>query len=73
MCNCDNPDHSHDRPDMTRRAALRGGVAATAAAASVAVGAQAANAQADNPYAPPAEPALPPSTMKLTCRAQHWL
>ncbi|MEP4195752.1 MAG: cysteine hydrolase [Aliishimia sp.] len=63
MCNCD--DHDHNRPHFTRRDALRGGVAATAAAASVAAGAQAANAQEANPYAAPAEPALPPSTMKL--------
>ena len=65
MCNCDNPDHNHKNPDITRRAALRGGVGATAAAASVALGAQAANAQEANPYADPAEPALPPSNMKL--------
>ncbi len=64
MCNCDNPDH-HQHPQITRRAALRGGVAATAAAASVVVGAQAANAQTSDPYADPAEPALPPSNMQL--------
>jgi biuret amidohydrolase len=65
MCNCDNPDHNHNRPQFTRRAALRGGFAATAAAASVAMGTQAASAQEVNPYADPAEPALPPSNMKL--------
>lgn len=65
MCNCDNPDHNHKSPKFTRRSALRGGFAATAAAASVAVGANAANAQEANPYADPAEPALPPSNMKL--------
>lgn len=65
MCNCDNPDHNHKSPQFTRRSALRGGFAATAAAASVAVGAKAANAQDANPYADPAEPALPPSNMKL--------
>ncbi len=65
MCNCDNPDHNHQRAQITRRAALRGGVAATAAAASVAVGAQAANAQEVSLYADPAEPALPPSDMVL--------
>lgn len=65
MCNCDNPDHNHKSPKLTRRSALRGGFAATAAAASVAVGANAANAQEANPYADPAEPALPPSNMKL--------
>ena len=65
MCNCDDPDHNPKNADITRRAALRGGVGATAAAASVALGAQAANAQDASPYADPAEPALPPSNMKL--------
>ena len=65
MCDCDNPDHNQNQRKFTRRAALRGGAAATAAAASVAVGTQAATAQQANPYAAPAEPALPPSNMKL--------
>lgn len=65
MCNCENPDHNHSHPTFTRRAALRGGAAATAAAASVVAGTQAANAQEADPYAPPAEPALPPSDMQL--------
>lgn len=65
MCNCDDPKHNHKNSEITRRAALRGGIGATAAAASVALGAQAANAQEANPYADPAEPALPPSNMKL--------
>ena len=65
MCNCDDPNHNHQNPEITRRAALRGGVGVTAAAASVALGTQAANAQEANPYADPAEPALPPSNMEL--------
>ena len=65
MCNCDDPDHNHKKAEITRRTALRGGVGATAAAASVTLGAQAASAQEANPYADPAEPALPPSNMKL--------
>ncbi|WP_299724494.1 cysteine hydrolase [uncultured Tateyamaria sp.] len=65
MCNCNDHDHNHNGSHITRRAALRGGVAATAAAATVAVGAQSADAQQANPYAAPAEPALPPSDMKL--------
>ncbi len=65
MCNCDDHDHHHGHPKVTRRAALRGGVAATAAAATAVVGASAASAQDSNPYADPAEPALPPSNMKL--------
>ncbi|WP_298975278.1 cysteine hydrolase [uncultured Roseobacter sp.] len=65
MCNCDDQDHQHTHQPLTRRAALRGGVAATATAASVAVGTTAATAQQANPYAAPAEPALPPSDMEL--------
>ncbi len=62
MCNCD--DHNPSRKDaaMSRRAALKGGIVAAAATAA---GAQTASAQAASPYAPPSEPALPPSDMKL--------
>ena len=63
MCNCN--DHDHDETRISRRTALRGGVAATVAAASTAAAATAANAQNANPYADPAEPVLPPSNMKL--------
>ncbi len=56
-------DHHEEENRLTRRNALRGGLAATAAAAVVA-GAGAANAESD-PYAEPAEPALPPSDMVL--------
>jgi len=63
MCNCDDDDHN--RPHLTRRAALRSGVAATAAATAAMVGPQSAAAQEASPYAEPAEPALPPSTMEL--------
>ncbi|MEP3640165.1 MAG: cysteine hydrolase [Paracoccaceae bacterium] len=62
MCNCN--DHDNDETRISRRAALRGGVAATVAAASTAA-ATSASAQSANPYADPAEPALPPSDMKL--------
>ncbi len=65
MCNCDDHDHGHAHKRLTRRSALRGGVAAAAAVAATAVSAQAASAQSASPYAPPAEPALPPSNMKL--------
>ncbi|CUH82865.1 cysteine hydrolase [Thalassovita mediterranea] len=69
MCNC----HDHDPKKanqpahgMTRRAALRGGFAATtAAAAATFASAQGAAAMDKSPYAEPAEPALPPSDMKL--------
>ena len=59
MCTCH--DHDHD-PRFTRRAALTGTTALAAAATGLA--ATSARAQ-DNPYAPPAEPFLPPSDMKL--------
>lgn len=61
MCN------SHDEdPKFTRRQALSGAIATGAAAATLA-GATAASAQ-ENPYADPAEPALPPSVMKLNLK-----
>jgi biuret amidohydrolase len=58
MCN----DNNH----MNRRAALRGGIAAVTAAtvAATVAATRAAKAQTD-PYADPAQPALPPSDMKL--------
>ncbi|MEO9898362.1 MAG: cysteine hydrolase [Paracoccaceae bacterium] len=62
MCNCN--DHDNDETRISRRTALRGGIAATVAAASTAA-ATSASAQSANPYADPAEPALPPSDMKL--------
>lgn len=66
MCNCNDHDHNDNRPHLTRRAALRGGAVATAAAATAVVaGAQSASAQDADPYAAPAEPALPPSDMIL--------
>ena len=55
MCQDHNP--------INRRDALRGGLAATATAGAYAV---ASTAQAaEDPYAEPAQPALPPSDMKL--------
>ena len=63
---CDN--HDHDQKSMNRRDALRGGaltaVAAVAATAAITGSATSAMA-AENPYADPAKPALPPSNMKL--------
>lgn len=62
MCNCHDDDHEHT-PKLTRRQALAGTVAVGAAAAS---GMAAGRAEAqENPYADPAEPALPPSDMTL--------
>lgn len=60
MRNCQCHDHDDD-PKFTRRQALTG---TAALAAAVGVVGSAAHAQ-DNPYADPAEPALPPSDMKI--------
>ena len=60
---CDH-DHDHEK-SISRRQALTGGAALAAATAATA-GATAASAQsADDPYADPANPALPPSDMVL--------
>ncbi len=61
MCDCNDPNHKH----LSRRDALRGGVAVTAAGAATVLTAGSAAAQTANPYADPAEPALPPSNMVL--------
>ncbi|WP_299604175.1 cysteine hydrolase [uncultured Tateyamaria sp.] len=63
MCNCD--DHDHGGKKLSRRAALTTGLAGTAAAAATALGGTAHAQVKANPYAQPAEPALPPSDMKL--------
>lgn len=60
MCTCNDPGHNH----ISRRDALRGGAALTVAATAT-LAAGSATAQATDPYADPAEPALPPSNMKL--------
>lgn len=58
---CNNHD---DERGVSRRSALRGGVAVTAGLAAATVATAAAKAE-DDPYAEPAKPALPPSDMKL--------
>ncbi|MCT4554274.1 MAG: cysteine hydrolase [Pelagimonas sp.] len=64
MCDCHDQDPKKN--GLSRRAALRGGLLASAAGAAAVVGAAPAEAmKSDNPYADPAEPALPPSDMKL--------
>ncbi len=60
MCNCDDPNHTHGK--ISRRTALRGGLAATAAAVTTAT---AASAQTASPYADPENSVLPPSNMVL--------
>ncbi len=51
-------NHDDDKKLVSRRTALRGSVAAVAAGSTGAIA-------ADDPYADPAKPALPPSDMKL--------
>lgn len=63
MCNCD--DHDHGDKKLSRRAALTTGLVGTAAAAATALAGTAQAQDTSNPYAEPAEPALPPSDMKL--------
>lgn len=60
MCNNHN---QNDDPKVTRRQALAG-TAAVGAAAAVGIAGTAAQAQ-DDPYADPAQPALPPSDMVI--------
>ncbi|PWE33315.1 isochorismatase [Maritimibacter sp. 55A14] len=60
MCS-DHEDRRRDAPHLNRRQALATGVGAAAAGLAAT---QRAAAQTD-PYADPAEPALPPSTMEL--------
>lgn len=58
---CNNHD---DERGVSRRNALRGGLAVTAGLAATAVATGSTRAD-DDPYAEPAKPALPPSDMKL--------
>jgi nicotinamidase-related amidase len=61
---CDSHDNGSKK--ISRRSALRNGLAATAAAAATVAATTATTAHAaDNPYADPEKPALPPSNMKL--------
>ncbi|MEP3276199.1 MAG: cysteine hydrolase [Stappiaceae bacterium] len=63
---CGNHDNkSRDNKSMSRRDALRAGIAATAAATVAATGAAGSAQAAEDPYAEPGQPALPPSDMKL--------
>jgi hypothetical protein len=62
---CEDHDHKHDKSnrEFSRRNILRSSAVVAAAAIGTVV-ATGATAQQD-PYAPPAKPALPPSDMKL--------
>lgn len=66
---CDNNEHDCDVTEtaISRRAALRGGIAATAAAVAVgAGGVSAASAAADDPYADPEKGVLPDTDVDVT-------
>jgi nicotinamidase-related amidase len=66
-CDCGHHDHGEDGAPAAgagRRGLIRAGVAAGIAAGAAAIAAAPAGA-ADDPYADPAKPALPPSDMKL--------
>ena len=65
MCNCNDHDHVHGNdPRFTRRQTLTG-TAALGAATAASLAAGTAEAQTTDPYAPPENPALPPSDMVL--------
>ncbi len=68
---CDHHDHDddHDEDKLDRRSFLRTGITAGAATAAAATGLAAGTARADeDPYAPPAEPALPDGGMTLNVK-----
>jgi nicotinamidase-related amidase len=65
MCGNHNHDHDVGNQEISRRQALRSGVAATAAAVAIGTVAAAGASAAEDPYAAPEKPALPPSDMKL--------
>lgn len=63
---CDQHDHDSDEGRLDRRSFLRTGLAAGAATAAAATGLATGAVRADeDPYANPAEPALPDGGMKL--------
>jgi nicotinamidase-related amidase len=64
MCNNHNDDHNHDSDQLNRRSLLRAGLGGGLALGALGAATQIA-AAAEDPYADPAEPALPPSDMIL--------
>jgi nicotinamidase-related amidase len=64
MCNNHNDDHNHDSDQLNRRSLLRAGLGGGLALGALGAATQIA-AAAEDPYADPAEPALPPSNMTL--------
>ncbi len=65
MCGYCNHGHDTANREISRRQALKSGVAATVAAAAIGTVAATGASAAEDPYAEPANPALPPSDMKL--------
>jgi nicotinamidase-related amidase len=64
MCNNHDDDHNHDSDQLNRRSLLRAGLGGGLALGALGAATQIA-AAAEDPYADPAEPALPPSNMTL--------
>ena len=64
MCNSTKSQQEIDNNDVKRRSFLKAGIGGAAAAAALASAGNLANA-AENPYADPEKPALPPSNMVL--------
>jgi nicotinamidase-related amidase len=64
MCNNHDDDHKHDSDRLNRRSLLRAGLGGGLALGALGAATQIA-AAAEDPYADPAEPALPPSDMTL--------
>ncbi len=64
MCNDHENDHNHDSDQLNRRSLLRAGLGGGLALGALGAATQIA-AAAEDPYADPAEPALPPSNMTL--------
>ncbi len=64
MCKVTKSDKHEHNAGLDRRGFLKAGVGGAAAVATLAVGGRIASA-AQNPYAEPTNPALPPSNMAL--------
>ncbi len=67
MCKVTKPDETHSVEDLDRRGFLKAGVAGVAAVTALAADGRSASA-AQDPYAEPAEPGLPPSDMVLNVK-----
>ncbi len=67
MCNVRKSDETRSAEGLDRRGFLKAGVAGAAAATALAAGGRSAHA-AENPYAEPAKPGLPPSNMVLNIK-----